>query len=830
MLTISELRAGQEQYYLEAATKGIDEYYTVRGEIAGRWVGSGTRALGLGFYVESDDLRLVLEGTHPGTGVQLASPTRKVPGFDLTFSAPKSASLLFAVGDLSVGTEVFGAHDDAVRAALGYLERHALFVRRGHAGERRVPAEGFIGAAFRHRTSRAGDPQLHTHVLAANLTLGEDGRWGTPDSRRFYRHARSAGFVYQAHLRHELSRRLGVRWRPVVNGCAEIEGVPTKVLRAFSRRRADIVRALDEQGRSSAAAAQIAALATRAPKDYGEDHQALRKEWIDQAAELGFDDRDVTAVVGLEPEPRLAPPRDVEVAAELTREHATFRARDVVRVFASHARAGAPAASIEEWASRFLAGAQAVQLGEDVYSTPEMLRLERALLRHAIVRRNDHLGLVPTEVVDEALIERWRLSDEQVAMVRHLTSSGYGVDITVGIAGSGKTAALDAARAAWEASGHTVIGAALAARAAARLQEGSGIRSHTLAALLRDVERPDTTLPAGTIIVVDEAGMVETPKLARLLTYASASVAKVVLVGDHRQLPEIGPGGAFRGLADRFGATELRHNLRQRDPAERGALTHLRAGEAAIAVQQLSRRGRLTLGRDSEAVRERMIGDWLTTRQRGRDVVMLASRRRDVTDLNARARELLVERGEVNATGIEVAGRAFAVGDQVMALSNRRRLDILNGDRATVTAVDRRSGGVTLAVDRGHTVELPDTYLRASHLTHGYATTIHKAQGLTCDDALLLADDGIFQEAGYTALTRGRERNHLYAVEREPKEEEMGHGPPRVRRGPIDDLIAALDRTQVKTMGIDSVMQRLRGLDMPSPEPPDRSLGVDLDP
>ena len=121
-------------------------------------------------------------------------------------------------------------------------------MRRGHAGAQRIPAKGLIGAAFRHRTSRAGDPQLHTHVLVANLALGEDDRWSTIDSRCLFRHARTAGFVYQAHLRYELSCRLGVRWGPVVHGCAEVDGIPRPVLRAFSRRRADIERALDERG------------------------------------------------------------------------------------------------------------------------------------------------------------------------------------------------------------------------------------------------------------------------------------------------------------------------------------------------------------------------------------------------------------------------------------------------------------------------------------------------------------------------------------------------------------------------------------------------------
>ena len=337
-----ELRPGQEHYYLEAATKGIDEYYTVRGEIAGRWVGEGAGSSGWAGGSSPTSCGRFSTATIRARDGTLASRTRRVPGFDACFSAPKSVSMLFAVGEDNIGAQVFAAHDAAVVAALGYLERHALFVRRGHAGTRRVRAQGLIGAAFRHRTSRAGDPQLHTHVLIANLTLGTDGRWGTLDSRCLFRHARSAGFVYQAHLRHELSRRLGVRWGPVRQGCAEIEGVPATVLRAFSRRRDQITKQLEVRGQSSAAAAQVATLATRSPKDYDEDHRALRAEWIARAAGLDFEAADVAACLGLEPEPVLEPPDHAEVAAELTAEQSTFLARDVVRVFAGHAQAGAP--------------------------------------------------------------------------------------------------------------------------------------------------------------------------------------------------------------------------------------------------------------------------------------------------------------------------------------------------------------------------------------------------------------------------------------------------------------------------------------------------------
>ena len=289
-----------------------------------------------------------------------------------------------------------------------------------------------------------------------------------------------------------------------------------------------------------------------------------------------------------------------------------------------------------------------------------------------------------------------------------------------------------------------------------------------------------------------------------------------MLVGDHRQLPEIGPGGAFRGLADRLNAAELTYNLRQRDPVERDAIGNLRAGKTALAVRKLTQQGRITVGYSADEIRARMVEDWLAARAKRRDALMLASRRREVQDLNRAARAALVERGEVRADGIEIDGRVFAVGDSVMALSNRRRLDITNGDRGVVTDVDPASTEVTVQLDRGHTVTLPATYLRAGHLTYAYATTIHKAQGLTCDRALLLADDSIFKEAGYTALTRGRERNQLYVIRSKEVDDSLERSRTRTPDELIGDLTTALTRSHNKRLAIDQTRPHERGLHLPS--------------
>jgi conjugative relaxase-like TrwC/TraI family protein len=233
VLSIGKLAAGQARYYLDQAEgrvdvvasvgDGIEDYYGGGAEARGVWLGGAARILGLTGEVGGEELRRVLASRDPWSGEALrgARSRATVAGFDLTLSAPKSVSVVFGLGGADVRAVTRRAHEQAVHEAFGYLERSAAAVRRGRGGVTVHEAGGLVAAAFRHRTSRMGDPQLHTHVLVANLGRGPDGQWSTLDARQIYAHARVASFVYQAVLRGELTRELGVGWTPVRDGIAE---------------------------------------------------------------------------------------------------------------------------------------------------------------------------------------------------------------------------------------------------------------------------------------------------------------------------------------------------------------------------------------------------------------------------------------------------------------------------------------------------------------------------------------------------------------------------------------------------------------------------------
>src|ERR1035441_6020091 len=292
MLSIGRLgiTSGAE-YYLDKVANNVDDYYLGRGEAPGRWVGRPATTLGLAGQVNPADLRNLLAGmSASGEALGLQVQPGRRPGYDLTFSAPKGVSLLWAFGPGEVRDAISAGHDRAVGAVLDHLSTEACYARRGAGGQQLIEAHGFIGAAFRHRTSRAGDPQLHTHVVVPNLVQGADDRWSAPDGRHLYAWQKTAGTLYQSALRAELAP-LGLRWQVRRNGLGELSDIPKNILRAFSQRRADIEAAMDERGVTSASSAEKAALATRARKPDGTaPFDLLREGWKAQLAEIPYPD------------------------------------------------------------------------------------------------------------------------------------------------------------------------------------------------------------------------------------------------------------------------------------------------------------------------------------------------------------------------------------------------------------------------------------------------------------------------------------------------------------------------------------------------------------
>jgi conjugative relaxase-like TrwC/TraI family protein len=376
VLRVTRLTDRTGRYYLDdlAAELGPARAAGGRGVAGpGLWTGAGSAGLGLSGPVERSDLEAVLAGRRPGDGRALVARKGGVSGFDLTFTAPKSVSVLFALSAPEVSAEVLVAHERAVEAAVGYVAHRAASVRRGSGEERRPqPVGGLVGAGFAHGLSRANDPHLHTHVVVANLGHGDDGRWTALDGRGLRAHAAAAGALYGADLRHRLSDALGVEWTTTARGTYELAGIDPAVVGAFSSRGSEIRAELAAAGRHSPAASRVAWAATRDPKA-ALPPTALRSRWEAQAAAVGWTARELSAALGRgAPAPgRLDEHRFAAGLGDPV--HGAVTRRQALSAWAGALRGGTPTADAERCADRLARWGEGVGVAEEVHPPSDVV-------------------------------------------------------------------------------------------------------------------------------------------------------------------------------------------------------------------------------------------------------------------------------------------------------------------------------------------------------------------------------------------------------------------------------------------------------------------------
>jgi conjugative relaxase-like TrwC/TraI family protein len=799
MLSVAKLAPGQEAYYERSVARGVDDYYAGRGEAAGVWWGAGAATLGLAGTLGDGDLGALISGVDPASGTRLRRhyPPRSwrvtrldpdtgqdvtverrsepVAGFDLVFSVPKSASVLWALGDDRVRGEVLEAHEAAWQEAGRYLEREACVTRSGRNGVHREAAGGFVAAAFRHRTSRAQDPHLHTHLVVANVAQGADGRWRALEGNAILRtHRLAAGYLYEAHVRYELSRRLGVEWDAPVKGMGEIRGISREVLEAFSTRRAEIVAHQAESDTYGWRAGQVAALVTRERKR-AVDLDELRRGWSQRAAELGFDRVELDGVLDrtawVEPSDRELERARFELVGPtgLTEKRRTFSSPDAVKAWSASFANGLPASVVLDRADDTAARAALVEASPGAgvparFTTHDLVRLERRALEIIRDGRRRSCPVARIAAVTAAIEQQpVVLSQEQRAMVLHACASPERVVCVVGHSGAGKTTATRAIHDAYRASGVPIIGCAPSAVAAQKLEQETGLASSTIHGLLASIGRYEG-LPEGVVVVLDEAAMAETRVLSPLLERVAEAHGKLVLIGDPAQLPSVGAGGLFAAIVEETGAAELAKNRRQHDPAERDALATIRDGHAHEYLRWSAANRRLHILDDPAGLHERVVADWW--RSAAQDdlagTVMIAYRRSDVAALNTLARLRMRAAGRLGDAEVATVNGPIAIGDRVILLRNDSALGVRNGERGTVTAING-AGSLVLRLDDGLQRTVDGGYVEAGHVRHGYALTGHATQGLTVDRAFVLArEGGAQQEWAYVAASRARDRTEVY--------------------------------------------------------------------
>jgi len=882
MLSIAKAR---KDYYLQklGEISPGEDYYLRGGTATGRWHGSGAVEQGLNGVVSAEGLVRLFDGQHPVTGEQLGRQLRKdgVAAWDLTFSADKSVSLLWAFGDDEVRRHVVEAFEESTAEALTYLESVASSTRGasrapvldaegqpilGDDGSPRFRVEtwpirtkGYVSAWFTEFTSRADDPQLHTHVVVGNRVKGVDDVWRAIDGRLLYRHKLTAGYLHESELRTRLTERLGVRWQPVRNGVADIDGFTREQIMAFSQRRQQIESWRNDHGLADTAVAnEVATLATRSPK---QDHpiDILMPVWLERGTQVGVTPESVATVLDHSRAvtvPDAEPIFERMASAEgLTAQASTFGRADAIRGVAEALPEGGRRADIEHLAEAFLhrsdvipilpihpTGGSLSDIGMDLepaelehllelvnatqprimrrgngeifpglvnerrYTTTELLTIEQRIIDRAQNGVGAQRWTVPEAQVETALATKPDLTDGQLAMIRQFATSGNGIDIGVGAAGTGKTTVMAVIEELATETGTPVMGTALAARAAAGFETATGIPSATITRFLWETKAAGG-LPTGAVVVVDESGMVGSRQLAEVSDLVEAASGKLILIGDHRQLAEIDAGGLFAALTARLPAVELTENVRQDQEWERTALAELRDGSISRAVAMYDRRGLINLSTTADDTIAQAVDAWYDdVRDTGdpAQVLLIGHRNATVDQLNRQARARIAESGLLRGPSVDTGDRIFQVGDRAVCLKNRNRLGVLNGDLATVTAVDPDSRTVTLKLDRSDsTVTVPHWYIDEGNLDWGYALTGHKAQGATARRAHTVAGDGVDREWLYVTMSRGREANTIYLTDPDLTEGECMHLTHQHSER-LPALITALGRTAAEPAASDT--------------------------
>ena len=801
--------SGAGRYY----TEHLPSYYLDGDEPLGRWWGRGADRLGLRGKIADEGFLAVMAGHDPATGRDLGRRMGEgsVRGYDATFSAPKSVSVLFALGDPEARRQVVEAHERAVEAVLGWVETHAhtRMRRRGHIVC--VDAEGIVVGVFRQHTSRKLDPQLHTHAVIANRVRAPDGRWLALDARTIKVDQRTLSALYHAALRSEMTRRLGVRWESPEHGIAEIVDFETEILAEFSQRTTDLQRRLDEKltrfqvdldryptPSERWRLEREAAVDSRPAKPHGTSAAEMRQEWQDRVRALGWDpDRTIETVVGrqrgLEGINAATAARLAEHALDsLAERQSTWRPAELNRELAAATptTTTADAAELTDFLQR-LADHTATTRCVDVsrpFPADAALRSDgRPISESAMDRALTTEGILDEEERLIAWAERRHADHAPVGpIIRHgerltpaqaqaagVVTGHQELELIVGPAGSGKTTMLASAVTELRAQDRPAFGVAPTAAAADVLAVETGMAADTLDKLVTEHRHPARPpdppydLPAGTTVIVDEAGTAATRKLADLARLADRQDWRIVLVGDPRQFSAVGRGGMFAHLVDTHGCVELDQVHRFRHDWERHASLRLRKGDPTV-LTEYDRRGRLHDG-TLDQMEEEVIIAWRQARSRDETVALMANGSDTVSRLNQLAQHTRISIGELDAEGpsLQVGDDWMLVGDEVVTRRNDRGLRtdrgfmVKNRDHWIITNI--HSDGDVMLDGRTGTIRLPGEYV-SEDLELGYAQTSHATQGRTVDVALLLVDSPTDNRGIYTPMTRGREANHAYVV------------------------------------------------------------------
>ncbi len=828
------------------------KYYEESGERPGSWYGGGAEALNLtGQKVTSEALKNLFLGKTPDGESQLVEvripkpkaapqdgertkkkgekevkePELHVPGYDLTFSPPKSVSALWAVSDEATRKIIEQCIHDAVTERIDWIQSELHLARRGKAGCESI-SSGLVVGRFTHTTARnEGDPQFHEHAVFLNLCLGEDGEWGKLDSRLLFNWTRTQGPLFRNSVLKLLSERLGVEGRfDTKNGKRtdwfELKGVPDTLLSRWSSRRKEILKETELLPgiRSDVKARQNANLRTRQSKEKSKqlDENTLRDEWRKEAKRQGFTDKVAQSVMNRQPQidvEERVKQAVIDAGKRCTEDQAYFtRQKFIQRVSEELQDVPISGNEVMQRAEAALKTEMYVQLyheekGRLSYTTREMWELEQRMLADVQTLREAPGARVSQKAIDKTLKKHSDLSPEQAIAVRALLEDQSSLRTMTGVAGAGKTRTLKAVVEALENQGYKVFGGALSGAAKEELASKAEIRSETLAKYNHQLNKPTRqrvkewatheakmfvralqgkdrwdrekppTLGTKTAMIVDECGMVDSRTLEPLVREAAKKGVTLILVGDHEQLSPIGPGGPFRRITIDSATCHLSENFRQRNsPEDAVAAAHVRGGEIDKMLESYAERARLTVARNRIEAASQLVTAWVKDGgvKEPQKAFILTQTKAEAKQLNRLCQDARRFEGATSSKSAVIQNQVYHVGDRVMFHKKILKKGIENGYQGKITGIDTLKKTVTVMLDRkpneqksarGHkqevTIAIKD--LPKDYLTLGYAATTHKLQGQSVERAYCLLGGGMTnKELTYVQLTRAEVATKLF--------------------------------------------------------------------
>lgn len=717
----------------------------------------------------------------------------RVPAFDITLSAPRSVALAWALGDEETQAAIAGAQAKATRATLDLLVREAAWARRGRNGVW-VEQVTLTAATFQHGESRPAhhsdgkffsDPNLHTHCVVLNLARRADGTVGALHSTALRDWKMASGATYHAALAAELQALGFELGRIGKNGTFELVGIGDTAITYFSARRSEIEDALAEHGTSSAHAVALAAAITKSSRKSKLVAATEQCEivWREAARAQGFalTPHDLAAM-------RRAP--SVPVQEELLRERlralptlltateSVIDRRELFRAVASTlVGTGVGPDRVTAIVADLIQHRHILEIGQDAvgrsrYTTPEMLRIEQAVVAlTSDLARSGARSLDPNDIRRRCGMAG--LSPEQTEAALAATG-GQRLAVIEGAPGTGKTTTLTPVVAAWRDAGYTVLGAATAWRIAGMLRDDLGVKARAIASWLAGVDHGRTFLDDRSLLVVDEAGLLSAREMHALLTEVTRAGARLLLVGDRKQLQAIGAGPGLALVTRALEAARVETIVRQRNPWQRDAVTAFGAGHAAAALAAFDTHDAWVEADGAKAAIRAMAERWAWLREKDptASVLLLAKTNAETRAIGMEVRARLKASGAIHGPELTVdtvtpsgqpARIALAAGDSIRFLARHDDIGVINGSLATIVSVTPLGhivadcGGRRIGFAPG---DIADEMGRA-HLSWAYAATIHGAQGLTVDHGLVLLTPGFNRHDIYVAASRARHGTQL---------------------------------------------------------------------